>query len=241
MTVQAGPTSTDAGVGTQFRLDLHNIHVYARAEWLTRIADNVRLVSGVDVHTGTYSARYKGPSIGQSEGNPNENPDDQIGVEASGSILQPGVYADLAVDLGPLTRNAAVRGDYYDEIRNYSIDPRFSRRVRRGRAWPVQTCPRRDVGVPGCRRSRPFPRTQKPRTSANKGKNAIGLQFALESGAAETYLEPSVIPREAAASRTEVPAVEGYASAGMFIILRDNARSAEQTLQLDEWKTPTSS
>jgi TonB family protein len=125
MTVQAGPTSTDAGVGTQFRLELHNIQVYARAEWLTRIAENVRLVSGIDVNTGTYSARYKGPSIGQSEGNPNENPDDQIGVKASGSILQPGVYADLAVDLGPVTLNAAVRGDYYDEIRNYSIDPRF--------------------------------------------------------------------------------------------------------------------
>jgi hypothetical protein len=71
----------------------------------------------------------------------------------------------------------------------------------------------------------------------DKGKNAIGLQFTLESGAAETYLEQSVISGEAAASRTEVPAVEGYASAGKFIIVRDNAKSAEQTLQL-EWNPP---
>ncbi|MDB4975017.1 MAG: uncharacterized protein JWN48_3358, partial [Myxococcaceae bacterium] len=137
ITVQAGPTSTDVGVGESYKLELHNVQVYGRAEWLTRVADGVRLVSGLDVNTGSYRATYVGPPIGQSEGNPN-TPDQRVGAKAHGGIFQPGAYVDLALDLGPVTLNGAVRADYYQEIQGYSIDPRLIADYRFHPHWSLR-------------------------------------------------------------------------------------------------------
>ncbi|MDB4977205.1 MAG: hypothetical protein JWN48_5546 [Myxococcaceae bacterium] len=70
------------------------------------------------------------------------------------------------------------------------------------------------------------------------GKQTVGLQLELDAAARETYLEPSAIAGQAGRTRTEVPYVEGLASAGKFKIVRDNLRMSNQVLQL-EWEPPT--
>jgi hypothetical protein len=132
--------------------------------------------------------------------------------------------------------------NYAPAIANAYWSPKISPTpIAPGAAWT--SAARADLSATGCRGAgmpevAALPKDAKAEdVGEDKGKNAIGLQFTLEGGAAETYLEQSVISGEAAVSRAEVPAVEGYASAGKFIIVRDNAKSAEQTLQL-EWNPP---
>ncbi len=135
VTVQTGPTLTHVSAGDDYKLDLDFTQIYGRAEWLTRLAPGLRLVSGVDVFSGHYRATYVGPDIGQSEGNPNPNDQQQVGAHAVGFLFQPGAYVDLAKDIGPVTINGAVRADYFDEIRTYSIDPRLVIEIRLHRQW----------------------------------------------------------------------------------------------------------
>ncbi|MFT3924103.1 MAG: TonB family protein [Myxococcales bacterium] len=135
--LQAGPTLDDVTAGTDLRLRLAVLQVYGRAEWFTRIGERMRLVNGVDVFTGGYRAKYSGPSFGQSEGNPyeDEGGQDEFGADVKGGLFQPGVYTDLGIDIGRLTINTALRADYYNEIRNYSIDPRLVAELRLSPKW----------------------------------------------------------------------------------------------------------
>jgi hypothetical protein len=71
-------------------------------------------------------------------------------------------------------------------------------------------------------------------------KERIGFQVELDEAARESYLDPSPIPGEPARRRTEIPYVEGFASAGRFEILRDNQLDSDQLLQL-EWSLPKAS
>ncbi len=97
-----------------------------------RVGERVRVVNGLDVYTGTYDARYKGPSFGQREGNPYEDSggEEEIGAQVTGVLFQPGVYSDVGFDVGRFTLNTALRADYYHEIKNYSLDPRECARVK---------------------------------------------------------------------------------------------------------------
>jgi TonB family protein len=135
LVLQAGPTLAKFAAGTDFEFELRNVQLYGRGEWLVRIGRNVRLVGGLDVRTGTYRATYIGPAPGQGDGDPSGVLNETVGVVAKGVVLQPGAYVDLGVDLGPLTINAALRADYYNEIEKYSLDPRLVVELRLSRKW----------------------------------------------------------------------------------------------------------
>lgn len=65
----------------------------------------------------------------------------------------------------------------------------------------------------------------------------VGIQLQLDPAARETYAAPSPIAGAEPSERTEVPQVQGFASAGKFDIVRDNQLGANQLLQL-EWLMP---
>lgn len=65
----------------------------------------------------------------------------------------------------------------------------------------------------------------------------IGIQLQLDPAARESYPDPSPVPGAPPTQRTEIPRVEGLASAGKFEIVRDNQLREGQLLQL-EWLLP---
>jgi hypothetical protein len=68
-------------------------------------------------------------------------------------------------------------------------------------------------------------------------KDLLGIQIELAANARETYVERDEITGEPSKQRTEVPNVEGFASAGEFEIVRDNQQRSGQLLQLT-WRPP---
>jgi TonB family protein len=138
--LQTGPTLVDVSAGTDLRLTLKVWQTYGRAEWLTRVGDHVRVITGVDVFTGAYDATYTGPSFGQGEGNPYDDSggEDELGAKVDGFLFQPGAYADVGFDVGLLTINAALRADYYHELESYSLDPRLVAELRLAPQWTLK-------------------------------------------------------------------------------------------------------
>lgn len=122
---EVGPQHLEFNAGLDIKFQLETTQIYGRSQWLTRLSDHLRLVTGLDVSSGPFWITYIGPNAGQSEGNPGNTSSDTIGVKTNGFIFRPGVYADLTVEYGRFLVNSALRLDYYSEINGYSIDPRF--------------------------------------------------------------------------------------------------------------------
>lgn len=102
----------------------------ARAEWEIPFGDRLALVSGLDA-TGQYlTGAYRGPAATSQEGTPDDASTDTVVVdEASITLLNPAAYVELrASPVAEWQLVPGVRVDYYHQLRDVSINPRFSQR-----------------------------------------------------------------------------------------------------------------
>jgi TonB family protein len=106
----------------------------ARAEWGFELLDNLRLTAGGD-YAGWYAGgSYHGPLPSQTEGDPNQrsplSTQRLISLELdSFNVIRGGVYAELGYrPIDALLLTPGVRADYYENLDDTSVDPRFSAR-----------------------------------------------------------------------------------------------------------------
>jgi TonB family protein len=121
------------GAGDAFDFTLKGAEAYARSEWRIRATDRVRLIAGLDLVVIPGEVSYGGPPLQQQEGNP-----DAGGGGASSSnrsrfsaadkftVVQPAVYFESDIDLDRLHIVLGSRLDYFNEIKEFSFDPRLA-------------------------------------------------------------------------------------------------------------------
>jgi TonB family protein len=119
------------GGGDAFDFGLSGSEIYLRSEWRARVTDNVRLIGGLDINVLPGEVNYKGPRIGQTEGNPNNqsaSPSNGDIVEQSGKInvVAPAIYLESDLDLSPLRIVLGSRVDYFSTTKSASFDPRLT-------------------------------------------------------------------------------------------------------------------
>ncbi|HVJ17462.1 MAG TPA: TonB-dependent receptor, partial [Polyangiaceae bacterium] len=108
--------------------------VYARGEWSFELLPELRLTTGGD-YAGWYAGgSYHGPLPTQTEGDPNQrsplSTQRLVSLELDTmNVLRGGLYADLGIrPVEALLLTPGVRADYYENLDDWSVDPRFSAR-----------------------------------------------------------------------------------------------------------------
>jgi TonB family protein len=129
--IAVGEINADFGLGEAFKFNLSGTEIYARSEWRGRVSEKVRLIGGLDLFFLPGEYLYQGPAIGQSEGNPDNmgapfGNRDEITESDDFTVIQPAVYLETDINLFPVRFNLGSRVDYYDEIQEWSYDPRGS-------------------------------------------------------------------------------------------------------------------
>lgn len=119
------------GGGEAFDFSLSGSEIYLRSEWRARVTDRVRLIGGLDVNVLPGKVNYKGPRIGQSEGNPAamqqspSNGEPTVQEDIFTGVL-PAVYFETDLDLSPFRVVLGARVDYFSAIKAFSFDPRLT-------------------------------------------------------------------------------------------------------------------
>ncbi len=129
--IAVGPTLVRFEAGDAFRFDGTFTAIDARSEWRARVTDRVRLTGGLDLDVTPFSLEYVGPSVGQAEGGgPGSgnalSQSRQPPITSSGVSVRPAGYVET--DLRPSDAVQIVTGlrlDYYDDIMQWSFDPRI--------------------------------------------------------------------------------------------------------------------
>ena len=69
--VSAGPFVFDVSVGPDVKLEVPGYEGFLRSEWRARVADQLRLIGGLDVAYNWFDFSFKGPPSSEVDGNPN--------------------------------------------------------------------------------------------------------------------------------------------------------------------------
>jgi TonB family protein len=132
-----------AGIGTlafgnaigAYALDVSGFDAFARLEWRWRVTDAVKLVGGFDGYAIRADVGYFGPRILQQDGNPRFTgplasfPLSQFNGKFTS--LRPAGYVEALINVGErLLLVPGVRADSYTEANSWSVEPRFSARLR---------------------------------------------------------------------------------------------------------------
>jgi TonB family protein len=128
--VAVGALDLEFGVGDAYDFSLKGAESYLRNEWRLRVTDRVRMIIGLDNVLIPARVIYGGPPIGQGEGNPNANTTaaNRSRVDSSDSfvLVQPALYLESDLDLAPFRIVLGSRVDYFNDIQQFSFDPRLT-------------------------------------------------------------------------------------------------------------------
>jgi TonB family protein len=131
--VAVGTYNVSFGAGQAFDFSLSGQEIYARTEWRARLTDHVRLIAGIDLNVLPGHVNYKGPRIGQSEGNPQQNSSNNTPSNGEPSVQRddftgvlPAVYLESDLDLNPIRVVLGTRLDYFSAVKSFSFDPRLT-------------------------------------------------------------------------------------------------------------------
>jgi TonB family protein len=132
-----------AGIGTlafgnaigAYALDVSGFDAFARLEWRARVAEGVKLVGGFDGYAITADVGYFGPRILPQDGNPRYyGPLSDLPLSRFNgkfTSLRPAGYVEALINVGErLLLVPGVRADSYTEAGSWSVEPRFSARLR---------------------------------------------------------------------------------------------------------------
>ena len=117
--VAAGIFRLAFGVGQSFDFSSSGGEVYARSEWRARVTEKVRLIAGLDLALQPIKVSYDGPALQQQEGTPENGTSgtalanrSRQAAETNVTIVQPALYLESNLDLGPLRFILGSRLDY---------------------------------------------------------------------------------------------------------------------------------
>jgi TonB family protein len=137
--LSVGPFAFGQKAGPDLTLDVPGWDAFLRAEWRVRVADNLRLIGGVDVSdTLIHDGNYSGPAIKQLDGDPqglNNTVTGQANVQVHRTLnfLRPGAYLEgVWQPAAPLSIVPGLRVDYIGDIERWTVDPRITARYELG-------------------------------------------------------------------------------------------------------------
>lgn len=130
-----GLNLTEFGLGDALRLHGEFWPLNIRGEWRMQLLESVRTIVGIDMQVTPLDLRFTGPRTGQSEGMP---PSGSLATAqrvdfSTGTVLayRPAAYVETDVTLFErLDLALGVRADWYREIREMTVDPRLTARLR---------------------------------------------------------------------------------------------------------------
>ncbi|MEM9192278.1 MAG: TonB family protein [Myxococcota bacterium] len=124
-----GPRQQNFAFGEDLSLDatLHQVHI--RSEWQIELSPALQLIAGTDGFLIPFTLDLNAPRFGQSEGGGTTDSlaaREQVDTQVTSTIMRPGLYSELAANLGPVRFVLGLRLDYYGEIESWTFDPRLT-------------------------------------------------------------------------------------------------------------------
>ena len=108
---------------------------FLRSEWRARIADQLRLIGGLDVQYNWYHFTYDGPRLTQLDGDPDAfgplTGRQTVAVENRIGVFRPAAYLEAVWQAtARLTLVPGGRVDYLGDVQRWTFDPRLTARYQ---------------------------------------------------------------------------------------------------------------
>jgi TonB family protein len=133
--ISTGPFVFDVSVGPDVKLEVPGYEGFLRSEWRARVADQLRLISGLDVAYNWFDFSFKGPAAGEADGNPNPSGPltgrQVVELHDQFGLLRPAAYLEAVWQTTTrLTLVPGARVDYLGDVKLWTFDPRFTARYQ---------------------------------------------------------------------------------------------------------------
>jgi hypothetical protein len=133
--ISAGPFAFDVSVGPDVKLEVPGYEGFLRSEWRAQMADQFRLIGGLDVAYNWFDFSFKGPPANEVDGDPNAagplTGRQAVALHDTFGWLRPAAYLEAVWQ--PATRLTLVPGarvDYLGDVKLWTFDPRFTARYQ---------------------------------------------------------------------------------------------------------------
>jgi TonB family protein len=133
--VSAGPFVFNVSVGPDLKLEIPGYEAFLRSEWRARVAEQVRLIGGIDVSYNGFDFSFAGPQTGQGEGDPSASGPltgrPPVQLHEKFGVLRPAAYVEALWQPTPrLTVVPGARVDYMSDVDRWAFDPRLTGRYQ---------------------------------------------------------------------------------------------------------------
>lgn len=133
--LSAGPFAFDVKVGPDVKFEVPGYEAFLRSEWRARMADQLRLIGGLDVAYNWFDFSFRGPPTTEVDGDPNASGPlaGRPVVELHDRVGLPRPAAYLEAVWQPTTRLTLVPGarvDYLGDVHVWTFDPRLTARYQ---------------------------------------------------------------------------------------------------------------
>lgn len=127
--VAFGPNLLEFVLGEDLSFDATFWDIQMRTEWTMRLSSRVRVITGLDVNVIPFTLDFRGPPLQQNEGNPSGgmiSGSDIDTIDIDGVGFRPAAFVEVDLrPVDPLRIVVGLRLDYYDEVEQWSFDPRI--------------------------------------------------------------------------------------------------------------------
>jgi len=127
-----GTTEVRFSAGSFVSFSIEGTDLYTRSEWRQRITDKVRMIYGLDLLMFPGEVHFSGPQLGEEgsmgPGNDDGGPANRArqSVDLDFTTVTPALYVEADLNLDPVRVVLGSRVDYYNQIDEFSFDPRMS-------------------------------------------------------------------------------------------------------------------
>jgi TonB family protein len=136
ITAGVGTIAQDLAAGDALGFSFSGYGEFVRAEWRAQLGSHVKLIGGFDGTGIQVDVKYVGPLFQSTEGNPRYFNGPLSGLPTATfkgwyTSYRPAGYLEAVVNAGDrLTLVPGVRVDYFSDIEQGSVDPRFTARFK---------------------------------------------------------------------------------------------------------------
>ncbi|HVV16071.1 MAG TPA: TonB-dependent receptor [Polyangia bacterium] len=133
--LSGGPFVFDVNVGPDVKLEVPGYEGFLRSEWRARVAEQLRVLGGLDVTYNWFDFSFQGPTSSEVDGNPGASGPltgrPVVALHDQFGLLRPAAYLEALWQ--PTTRLTLVPGarvDYLSDVKAWTVDPRFTARYQ---------------------------------------------------------------------------------------------------------------
>jgi hypothetical protein len=133
--VSGGPFAFDVSVGPALKIQIPGYEGFLRSEWRARMAEQLRLIGGLDVAYNWFDFSFTGPPAGQADGDPSATGPltgrELVELHDTFGLLRPAAYLEAVWQpVSKLSLIPGARVDYLGDVRVWTFDPRLTARYQ---------------------------------------------------------------------------------------------------------------